>query len=109
MSVTADHPLDPVVHAVLMRARRLLHDARTLDDAVEALEALTRELEPPSGCARGADEVAAQPVRTILSMHLRAVHAVREAEASDASVARLVRQAVNRVERAVLDAGAHAG
>ena len=109
MSLTADEQLDPVVHAVLIRVRRLLQDARTLDDAVEALEALTRELEPRSGCARGVEAVAAQPVRTILSMHLRAVHALREAEASDATVARLVRQAVSRVEGAVLDAGARAG
>jgi hypothetical protein len=88
---------------VLLRVRRLAADPWRVDDAIETLDELARSLEPDLGAPGGDDGARlADPLRTVLSTHLLALQALRDVAASDETVVKVVRRAVDAVEHVVL-------
>lgn len=80
--------------------------AGALDPTIEALESLRRSLEPvdPAPGPAGRDR-AAEQLRSRVASHLVALRAVRDAEASAATVERVVRRALADVGQACGAAG----
>lgn len=93
MALTTDETGDEV-RRVLRDVRWLVGEPRQLESAIGTLEALASALEREPGEDAVAD---LESVRTVLASHLLAVHALREIDASDEAVSRLIRRAVDAV------------
>ena len=97
MALTTDDTGEEV-RRVLASVRWLVGEPRQLDSAIGRLEALTRSLEPAPGDEH---DGGLEPVRTVLAAHLLAVHALRDVDASDAAVTKVVRRAIDGAEHLV--------
>jgi hypothetical protein len=86
-----------VVRRVLREARWMVGQPRQLDDAIGVLDELSSALDVPLQDTGPA----LQRLRTVLATHLLAVHVLREVAASEETVARAVRRAIDGVELAV--------
>ena len=84
------------VEVVLARARVLVDGRSDVESAIETLESLRHRLEPADAVAR--QDRALEQLRSRLASHLVALQAVRDAEASVSTVARVVRRAIADVE-----------
>ena len=86
------------VRQALRDARVLVGHPQSLDHAIGALEDLALSLEPFALADPRDRSEDTEPLRTVLSAHLLAVRALRDVEASDDSVSRLVRRAIDGAE-----------
>ena len=98
MALTTDETGDEV-RRVLRNVRWLVGEPRQLESAIGTLEALTRSLERAPGDED--DDGGLEPVRTVLASHLLAVHALRDVDASEAAVTKVVRRAIDGAEHLV--------
>ena len=97
MAITTDETGDEV-RRVLRNVRWLVGEPRQLESAIGTLEALTRSLERAPG---DDDDGGLEPVRTVLATHLLAVEALRDVDASEAAVTKVVRRAIDGAEHLV--------
>ena len=81
----------PEVEVVLAQARTLVDRPAGLESAIATLESLQHRLDSREDQALG-------HLRSRLASHLVTLHAVREADASWRTVARVIRRAIDDVE-----------